>query len=215
MGNGNYGDTDRSATVTVGNKVFMDVDNATKQMNVFIDNQLAKTMPVSLGKPSTPSSSGHMVTMSHDYATTFRTDEYVVGVNYAMRLTWGGEYFHSAPWSVGDQGVRNVSHGCVNVAPGNAEWLFNATHIGDPVVVRGTEVQLTNGNGWTAWNIPWSEYVKGSALPVNPQLAAVVSTPESVAASATTPPPPPAPAPAAAMTTGPTGAASPTPSRVG
>jgi hypothetical protein len=114
-----------------------------------------------------------------------------VDVHYAMRLTWGGEYIHAAPWSVRDQGVRNVSHGCVNVATGNAHWLYDSTHIGDPVVVRGTEVPLSNGNGWTAWNIPWSEYVKGSALPVDPQLAAVVSTPESVSASATTPPPPP------------------------
>ena len=73
MGDGSYGDADRSATVTVGHKVFMYVDNANKQMKVYVDDQLVRTMPVSLGKPSTPSSSGIMVTMSHDYSTIFDT----------------------------------------------------------------------------------------------------------------------------------------------
>jgi hypothetical protein len=89
-----------------------------------------------------------------------------------MRLTWGGEFLHAAPWSVNDQGVRNVSHGCVNMSTPNAEWLFNLANIGDPIIVRGTEVQLENGNGWTAWNLTWAQYVKGSALPVPPDLAA-------------------------------------------
>ncbi|HEY8533708.1 MAG TPA: L,D-transpeptidase, partial [Micromonospora sp.] len=83
-------------------------------------------------------------------------------------LTWGGEFIHSAPWSVADQGVRNVSHGCVNLSPDNARWLFNQTKIGDPVTVKGTEVKLKHGNGWTDWNLSWEEYVKGSALPYQP-----------------------------------------------
>jgi lipoprotein-anchoring transpeptidase ErfK/SrfK len=181
-GNGSYGDTDRSATVTVGQKVFMDVDNATKQMSVYVEDKLAKQMPVSLGKASTPSSSGNMVTMSHDYSTIFDTTAegpggYRVQVNYAMRLTWGGEFIHAAPWSVGDQGVRNVSHGCVNMSMDNSAWLFNITHIGDPVSVRGTEVALVNGNGWTAWNQNWADYIKDSALPVPAALAAAGNPP--------------------------------------
>jgi lipoprotein-anchoring transpeptidase ErfK/SrfK len=173
LGDGSYGDADRSATVTVGQKVFMDVDNGTKQMSVYVNDQLVRQMPVSLGKPSTPSSSGNMVTMSHDYTTIFDVPgEYRVQVYYAMRLTWGGEFIHDAPWSVGDQGHTNVSHGCVNMSDENSAWLFSITHVGDPVTVKGTEVQLANGNGWTAWNESWADYVKGSALPVPAQLAA-------------------------------------------
>jgi lipoprotein-anchoring transpeptidase ErfK/SrfK len=173
IGDGSYGDADRSATVAVGQKVFMDVDNATKQMSVYVDDKLARQMPVSLGKPSTPSSSGTMVTMSHDYTTVFNVPgEYVVQVYYAMRLTWGGEFIHAAPWSVGDQGHTNVSHGCVNMSDENSQWLFGITHVGDPVTVKGTEVQLSNGNGWTGWNQSWGDFVKGSAVSIPATLAA-------------------------------------------
>jgi lipoprotein-anchoring transpeptidase ErfK/SrfK len=172
FGNGSYGDQDRSATITIGNKVSMLIDNKTKSMYVYQDDKLTRTIPVSLGKPSTPSSSGTMVTMSHDYSTIFDVPgEYRVQVYYAMRLTWGGEFIHAAPWSVSDQGVDNVSHGCVNVSDENAKWLYGITHIGDPVTVQGTEVKLVDGNGWTAWNESWPEYVAGSALPVPAALA--------------------------------------------
>ena len=33
-------------------------------------------------------------------------------VEYAMRVTYSGEFLHAAPWSVGSQGYANVSHGC-------------------------------------------------------------------------------------------------------
>jgi hypothetical protein len=76
---------------------------------------------------------------------------------------------------VGAQGHRNVSHGCVNVAPGNARWLFAQTKVGDPITVRGTERKLDTGDGWTAWNQSWAQFVKGSALPVPPELAAAAA----------------------------------------
>lgn len=164
-----YGDSDESATVTIGRNLRMEVDNATKQMNVITDGTVVKTIPVSLGKASTPSSSGTTVVMSKEASTVFdttRTDGpngYRVQVAYAQRLTWGGEYIHAAPWSEGDQGYRNVSHGCINVSTQNGEWLFETTLVGDPVTIRGTEVALTPGNGWTAWDTPWSEFTAGSA----------------------------------------------------
>lgn len=53
----------------------------------------------------------------------------------------------------------------------NAAWLFEHALIGDPVVVKGTERALAHGNGWTAWNLSWEEFVQGSALPVPAELA--------------------------------------------
>jgi lipoprotein-anchoring transpeptidase ErfK/SrfK len=172
IGNGRYGDMDRSATVTIGRKFVMDVDNATKMMSVYRDDKLLRTMPVSLGKPKTPSSSGTMVIMDRQEKTVFDTtrdpnpeNRYRVDIAYAQRLTWDGEFIHAAPWSVADQGVRNVSHGCVNLSMANARWLYDLTMIGDPVTVRGTERTILPGNGWTAWSNTWEQHLKGSAIP--------------------------------------------------
>ncbi|MFC7532546.1 Ig-like domain-containing protein [Actinoplanes sp. GCM10030250] len=165
-----YGDRDRSATSKIGRSFEMKVDNGSKKMTVVQDGKTVKTMPVSLGKKSTPSSSGTMVVMQKMAETVFDTtdtdgaDGYRTEIQYAQRLTWSGQYIHSAPWSTGDQGRRNVSHGCVNVSPSNARWLFDKTLVGDPVTVKGTGDKLEYGNGWTPWDVSWEKFAEGSAL---------------------------------------------------
>jgi lipoprotein-anchoring transpeptidase ErfK/SrfK len=171
-GGGRYGDQDRAATAKIGRSLIMKVENATKKMTVIKNGKTIRTMPVSLGKRSTPSSSGTMVVMDKKTSTVFDTTDtdgaagYKETIEYAQRLTWSGQYIHSAPWSVGDQGHRNVSHGCVNLSPSNARWIFGQTLIGDPITVHGTRDKLVYGNGWTPWNVSWKEFIKGSALPV-------------------------------------------------
>ena len=163
---------DLNVGLSVGRSIIMTVDNATKQMTVEVDGQVVRTIPVSLGEERWPSSSGTMVIMEKFEETVFDTyDElgpeegYRTDIQYAMRLTYGGEFIHAAPWSVADQGVRNVSHGCVNMSTDNAQYLFELTHKwGDVVIVKGTERKLQLGNGWTDWNLSWEEYQKGSAL---------------------------------------------------
>ncbi|MFI7281041.1 Ig-like domain-containing protein [Micromonospora chersina] len=173
LSNGRYGNMDRSATAKIGRAFEMKVDNATKQMTVYENGAVIRTLPVSLGKKSTPSSSGTMVVMEKKESTVFDTrdepdpdNQYVTKIDFAQRLTWGGEYIHAAPWSEGVQGRVNVSHGCVNVSMANGRWLFGKTLVGDPITVRGTERRLEPGNGWTAWSMSWSQFVEGSALPV-------------------------------------------------
>ncbi|MEU1837335.1 L,D-transpeptidase [Micromonospora chersina] len=173
LSNGRYGNMDRSATAKIGRAFEMKVDNATKQMTVYENGAVVRTLPVSLGKKSTPSSSGTMVVMEKKESTVFDTrdepdpdNQYVTKIDFAQRLTWGGEYIHAAPWSEGVQGRVNVSHGCVNVSMANGRWLFGKTLVGDPITVRGTERRLEPGNGWTAWSMSWSQFVEGSALPV-------------------------------------------------
>ncbi|MFV2022060.1 Ig-like domain-containing protein [Micromonospora sp. LOL_023] len=178
MGDGWYGRNDLTIDAEIGSALVMTVDNASKKMTVAKDGQTIKEIPVSLGKPKTPSSSGTMIVMEKLRETVFDTYEelgpeegYRTDIEYAQRLTWGGEFIHAAPWSVADQGVRNVSHGCVNMSMANAEWLFKQTKLGDPVTVKGTEVQLANGNGWTVWNLSWEQLIEGSALPYEPPAA--------------------------------------------
>jgi lipoprotein-anchoring transpeptidase ErfK/SrfK len=177
MGGGRYGSQDRSASATIGRSFVMSVSNKTKKMTVVQDGKTVRSMPVSLGKPSTPSSSGTMVIMDKATSTVFDTTDtdgargYKMTIEYAQRLTWSGQFIHSAPWSTGAQGHRNVSHGCVNLSPSNARWLFGKSLIGDPITVSGTSDKLAYGNGWTPWNVSWKEFVKGSALPVPADLA--------------------------------------------
>jgi lipoprotein-anchoring transpeptidase ErfK/SrfK len=91
-------------------------------------------------------------------------DGYKTKVSWTQRLTWGGQYIHAAPWSEAQQGHENVSHGCANISTANADWLWHQTHLGDPVIVKGTEHGLDWGDGWTDWNVSFEEYVKGSAV---------------------------------------------------
>ncbi len=142
------------------------------------DGKVVKTVPASLGKAKTPSSSGNMVVMTRAQQEVFDSSTSGIPVNspggyretvyYPLRLTWGGQYIHAAPWSVGQQGRFDVSHGCTNIAPDAAQWLYNVSHIGDPVIVKNTGSPLTWGDGWTDWNRDWNEYVKGSAIPYTP-----------------------------------------------
>jgi lipoprotein-anchoring transpeptidase ErfK/SrfK len=176
IGDGHYGAVDitvDAAIDTVRRQIA--VDNATKQLTATQDGQVVNTMPVSLGKPAKPSFSGTMVIMERLDKTVFDSstygtpvsspDGYRTDIQFAERLTFDGQFIHAAPWSVNDQGKRNVSHGCVNVSTPNGQWVYNWTKVGDPVVVKGTERRINQGNGFTAWDLSWEEFLAGSALP--------------------------------------------------
>ncbi len=172
MGGRGYGGADLTIHASIGDKLLMITDNAAKSMTVTRDDQVLRTIPVSLGRPDKPSSSGAMVVMSKARSELFvgtdPGDEYRITAYWTQRLTADGEYIHAAPWSVGSQGRRNVSHGCTNMSTDNARWLWGLTHVGDPVIVKGTGSSLDWGNGWTDWDRPWDRYLQGSALAHSP-----------------------------------------------
>ncbi|MBB5153170.1 L,D-transpeptidase [Saccharopolyspora phatthalungensis] len=172
LGNGVWGQEDRKATVTIGDAVVLKADGASHQMRIEKNGKLLRTMPVSLGKPSFPSSNGvHVVTEHHakkvmdssTYGLPVEAGGYRTEVEWAVRISNGGEFLHAAPWSVGDQGRRNVSHGCINMSTADAKWIFN-------LVRKGDVVQITNSGGpnlraWDGfgdWQIPWEQWVKGN-----------------------------------------------------
>jgi len=182
-----WGTKDVTSTFAIGDRIVMTTDDKTHQMTVEQNGQVIKTVPVSLGKSKTPSSSGNMVVMDKNqselFVSTDPSDPYRETVYWTQRLTSGGEYIHAADWSEGDQGKRNVSHGCTNVSVNNAKYLYNLTKIGDVVIVKNTTRKLSWGNGWTDWDKSWDEYVKGSALGAPVETAQAAASP-SVSASA-------------------------------
>src|SRR5690242_12374669 len=113
---------------------------------VSIDGVVARTMPASMGKPKHPTPTGSFTALEKQSSVIMdsRTigiplsdpEGYRLTVANAVRVTWGGVYVHSAPWSVGSQGNSNVSHGCINLSPDNAAWYYNNVSIGDPIIIQ-------------------------------------------------------------------------------
>ncbi|WP_257423597.1 L,D-transpeptidase [Nocardioides carbamazepini] len=174
-GGGIYGQDDRTVDFEVGASHIYKVNAKTHQMKVFENGKLLRTIPVTTGKPGFTTRSGVKVIMekydqkrmnsetvgiSRGSAEAYDIDN----VKWAMRLTSSGEFIHAAPWSVGSQGRANVSHGCTGLSTDNAGWLYGMTRRGDVVEYVGTDRPMESGNGWGDWNVPWGEYVAGSAL---------------------------------------------------
>jgi lipoprotein-anchoring transpeptidase ErfK/SrfK len=166
---------DRSADFTVGQSVVMRANLGTDRMKVLLNGKLARTIPITGGKPGLETRSGTKLIVEKFLSK--RMDAATVGVSpsspdyynipdvqYAQRVTFSGEFLHAAPWSVYAQGNTNVSHGCVGMSTANARWLFHLTHRGDPVEVTGSSRSLEPGNGWTDWNESFTAFKKGSAL---------------------------------------------------
>lgn len=121
-------------------------DISAHTFTVSIDGQVVREMPSSMGKPRYPTPVGTFSVLEKQRTVKFdsRTigiplddpEGYLINGEYAVRVTWGGVYVHSAPWSVASQGNANVSHGCINLSPENAAWYFDTVHVGDPVIVQ-------------------------------------------------------------------------------
>jgi lipoprotein-anchoring transpeptidase ErfK/SrfK len=174
-GNGVFGQYSRSASFTIGDAMVSRIDVAAHEMRVFRNGSLLRTVPISAGKAGFTTRSGTKVIIEKhrvkkmDSATIGidRDDpEYyrINNVEYAMRVTYSGEFLHAAPWSVGSQGSANVSHGCVGMSTANAAWLYNLSGRGDVVEVTGTNRGMEPGNGYTDWNKSFAEYRQESAL---------------------------------------------------
>jgi lipoprotein-anchoring transpeptidase ErfK/SrfK len=83
-------------------------------------------------------------------------------VQWATRISNSGEFVHSAPWSVAQQGNSNVSHGCINLSPENAKWFFDNVKKGDVVInVNTGGPNLKPWDGFGDWQIPWGQWVSG------------------------------------------------------
>ncbi|WP_216894640.1 L,D-transpeptidase [Nocardia sp. ncl2] len=123
-----------------------DANMSAHTFTVFIPGQVPRVMRASMGKPGDATPVGtfpvlerqqHVIMDSSTIGIPVSSpDGYRLDVYYAERLTWGGVYVHSAPWSVGQQGHSNVSHGCINLAPADAQWYYNNVGIGDPVTTH-------------------------------------------------------------------------------
>ncbi|WP_235506422.1 MULTISPECIES: Ig-like domain-containing protein [unclassified Terrabacter] len=174
-GGNRYGQMSRTSDFTIGRAVVAKVNLKTDQMDVFINGKWVKRIPVTGGRDGFTTRSGVKVIMDKQTNITMRAE--TIGlkkgdtgyyedtpVKYAMRVTNSGEFLHTAPWSVADQGHRNVSHGCTGMSDANGKWLYGQMQIGDVVETTGTNRPMTMGNGYSDWNLSWARWTSGSAL---------------------------------------------------
>lgn len=174
-GNGVYGQQDQQVPFRIGREVVTTVDIAAHTLSMSIDGALQRTIPVSTGKPGHETRAGTKVIMEKfdavdmDAASTGVSEDDadyydISDVQWAMRVTNSGEFLHAAPWSVGSQGRENVSHGCVGMSTADAKWVYDRSKRGDVVRFVNSGRPLEPHNGWTDWNIDWSDWTAGSAL---------------------------------------------------
>ncbi|MGH3870974.1 MAG: L,D-transpeptidase [Pseudonocardiaceae bacterium] len=172
LGNGVYGQLDRTSHFTIGDSFIARADGATHQMAVEINGQVARTMPISMGRPDFASANGtHVVTErnatkvmdSTTFGLALDAGGYIAKVQWATRISNSGEFVHAAPWSVAQQGNSNVSHGCINLSPENAKWFFDNVKKGDVVINTNTGgPTLKPWDGFGDWQISWGQWVSGN-----------------------------------------------------
>jgi lipoprotein-anchoring transpeptidase ErfK/SrfK len=174
LGDGLFGDNNLSSDFTIGRAFVATADDTTKTISVSIDGKVVKTMPTSMGKDSTPTNNGIYIVAERVDSVIMDSSTYGVPVNSpegykevvydASRISYSGIYVHAAPWSLGDQGVDDVSNGCLNVSPENARWFKENSLRGDIVIAENTVgPPLPGDDGLGDWNVLWDVWKQGDA----------------------------------------------------
>ena len=161
---GMYGTADLTQTFRIGGSLIVTASTATHQMHVYRNGHLLYSWPISTGRPGDDTPNGTYLTIDKANPVLMTGPGYSLEVPWSVRFTWSGDYLHDAYWSVGEQGFTNVSHGCVNMPPADAQTYYLIENPGDPVMITGSPLAGTWDNGWTVWFLSFRKLVKGSAL---------------------------------------------------
>jgi lipoprotein-anchoring transpeptidase ErfK/SrfK len=185
VGDDIYGQQDVATSFTIGPSRIFTINDRTHRGVVRINGKAVRTIPVAMGKDEqvvvngktinyVTQSGPHIVAekyavkkmSSASYGVTDKDhpEYYEEKIPLAVRISPDGEFVHAASWSVADQGVRNVSHGCVNISPTHARWFYDNFSYGDIVDIRNTGRMLPQAPGYNEWGIPWAQWKAGSAL---------------------------------------------------
>ena len=171
LAEGAYGKADLTADFEIGRSQIVKGNTQTHRMQVIRSGKQVADYPVSYGLDSDPG----RVTRSGTHVVMTKHAKYFMNnpgygyedfeVDWAVRISNNGEFTHAAPWSVSDQGNKNVSHGCLNLSPRDAKEYFDSALTGDPVEIEGSSQQLGPRDGaYHDWTYSWPEWTAKSAL---------------------------------------------------
>ncbi|MFI5286704.1 MAG: Ig-like domain-containing protein [Candidatus Dormibacteria bacterium] len=189
-GNGIWGLAGWTSSFSVGAKHLSIINNLTHTMQVFNNDKLIASYPVSLGKGGFATIQGTLIVL---YKTpvvvmkscpTFHTPAACIpgGAQYYndpvyedTAISTSGYFIHAAPWSVGSQGRADVSHGCVNLSNARATTFYNWSIPGDVVQIENTGYNASYSDGEGDWQLPFAAFSNTAGL------GAVWTAPVSVA----------------------------------
>lgn len=184
LGGGLYGQEDTKASFTIGASHVSIADDNTKQVQVFADGKMIRSMPTSMGMGGSENVGGKTITFWTQpgvYTVMSKANPVIMDsstfglpvnsrlgyketINWATRISTDGIYLHELASTVWAQGNTNTSHGCLNLSPENARWFYDFAVPGDVVEVRNTGGApldvWQNGD----WGVPWDQWQAGSAL---------------------------------------------------
>lgn len=184
LGDGLFGQDDTRVSFQIGDAHISIADDATKQVSVFDNGALVRTMPTSMGMGGTEDVAGHTISLWTppgvytvlDKGNPVVMDSSTFGlpknsrlgyretINYATKISTDGIYLHELDATVWAQGHQDTSHGCLNLNADNAKWFYGFSVPGDVVEVRnsgGLPLTLAQNGDWT---LSWDQWRKGSAL---------------------------------------------------
>lgn len=140
------------------------VDANTLQMTVTSNGAVVNTLPVSLGKATTPTYNGTKVVMEKDQTERMVGPGYDEEVPWSLRITNSGEFIHAAAWN-SQIGQASTSNGCTNLDTDAAIWMYNFSIIGDVVLYPNAPgPTMPSWDGYGDWNLDWSTWQAGGAL---------------------------------------------------
>jgi lipoprotein-anchoring transpeptidase ErfK/SrfK len=146
------------------------VDDVKHDLVLTRDGKFVEQAPVSLGMSATPTRRGVKVIMEKGKDIAMKGPGYDdPHVQWTQRLTYDGEYLHAAPWNTYniDHGI-DTSNGCTNLTDTDAKRLYATLRIGDVVdYPNASGPKMSLGDGYGDWNVPWSEWLTGGAVPTS------------------------------------------------
>jgi lipoprotein-anchoring transpeptidase ErfK/SrfK len=184
VGNGIYGQQDVTSSFTIGAAKIFTINDKTHTGVITVNGKKTRTVPVSMGRGGSYTVDGQTIYFTTQSGPHIVREKYPVkrmtsasyglpkdtplgydeNISLAVRISVDGEFVHSAPWSVWAQGKQNVSHGCVNVSPANAQYFYSTFSWGDVVDIENTGVTLPFAAEANEWGVTWAKWAAGSAL---------------------------------------------------
>jgi lipoprotein-anchoring transpeptidase ErfK/SrfK len=175
-GFGRYGTHSYTRNFTIGSDVRTHIYVAQHKNVVTRNGKIIKTMPSDAGSPTWPSWDGTMAVVEksrtvemdscsvHIACNKSDPNYYDLVLPWDVRLTYSGTFVH---YSNADPypGSANGSHGCIHLSYSDAEWYYNLSKQGDPVIITGSPRGKPSGdNGYADYSVPWNEWLAASGM---------------------------------------------------